>query len=130
MAVLGVLQEQPARGNAVGPVQAEETVHDTQVQEEEQMKEYYEKVCQICGAEFIARHGNKRTCPTCTQIISRGKGRNLPRRYACPVDIELYEEKVRKQNIADHKDTIVAIGYADRQREQTLRMVGRVKAEL
>ena len=117
MALLGVLQEQPARGNAVGPVQAEEAIHDTQVQEEEQMKEYYEKVCQICGAEFIARHGNKRLCPECYEITTRGKGRNLPRRYACPVDIELYEEKVRKQNIADHKDTIVAIGYADRQRE-------------
>lgn len=74
MAVLGVLQEQPARGNAVGPVQAEEAVHDTQVQEEAQMKkEFYEKVCEICGAEFIARHGNKRTCPTCTQVISRGE---------------------------------------------------------
>ena len=94
------------------------------------MKEYYEKVCQICGAEFIAQHGNKRMCPTCYEMISRGKGRNLPRRYACPVDIELYEEKVRQQNIADYKDTIVAIGYADRQREATLRMVGRVKVEL
>ena len=93
-------------------------------------KEFYRKTCQICGAEFIARHGNKRLCPECYEITTRGKGRNLPRRYACPVDIELYEEKVRKQNIADYKDTIVAIGYADRQREQTLQMVGKVKVEL
>ena len=94
------------------------------------MKEYYEKVCQTCGAEFTARHGNKRTCPTCTQVISRGKGRNLPRRYACPEDIEQYEARVRQQNIADYKDTIVAIGYADRQREKTLQMVGKVRTEL
>lgn len=93
-------------------------------------KEFYEKVCEICGAEFIARHGNKRTCPACTQVISRGKGRKLPRRYECPVDIEQYEERVRKQNIADYKDTIVAIGYADRQREKTLAMVGKIKVTL
>ena len=94
------------------------------------MKGYYEKVCQICGAEFIARHGNKRTCPACTQVISRGKGRHLPRRYECPEDIEQYEARVRLQNIADYKDTIVAIGYADRQRAQTLKMVGKVKVTL
>ena len=94
------------------------------------MKEYYEKVCQICGAEFIARHGNKRLCTECYEITARGKGRKLPRRYACPVDIEQYEARVRQRNIADHRDTIVAIGYADRQREQTLQMVGKVKVEL
>ena len=93
-------------------------------------KEFYRKTCQICGAEFIARHGNKRLCTECYEITARGKGRNLPRRYACPVDIEQYEARVRQRNIADHKDTIVAIVYADRQREQTLQMVGRVKVEL
>ena len=94
------------------------------------MKEYYEKVCEICGAEFIARHGNKRMCPECYEVTNRGKNRHLPRRYACPEDIEQYEARVRQQNIADYKDTIVAIGYADRQREQTLQMVGKVKVEL
>ena len=94
------------------------------------MKEYYEKVCQICGAEFIARHGNKRMCPECVEVLHGNKGRHLPRRYACPEDIEQFEARVRQQNIADYKDTIVAIGYADRQREQTLQMVGRVKVEL
>lgn len=94
------------------------------------MKEYYEKVCQICGAEFIAQHGNKRMCPECYEVTNRGKNRHLPRRYECPVDIEQYEARVRQQNIADYKDTIVAIGYADRQRAETLRMVGKVKVEL
>lgn len=93
-------------------------------------REYYEKVCQLCGAEFIARHGNKRMCPECYEVTNRGKNRHLPRRYACPEDIEQYEARVRQQNIADYKDTIVAIGYADRQREKTLQMVGKVKVEL
>lgn len=94
------------------------------------MKGYYEKVCQICGAEFIARHGNKRICPECYEITNRGKGRHLPKRYECPVDIEQYEAKVRQQNIADHKDTIVAIGYAERQKADSLAKAGRVKTEL
>ena len=93
-------------------------------------KAYYEKTCTICGMDFVAKHGNKRTCPTCTQVISRGKGRKLPRRYECPVDIEQYEARVRQQNIADYRDTIVAIGYADRQRAQTLAMAGKVNTEL
>lgn len=94
------------------------------------MKEYYEKVCQICGAEFTARHGNKRICPDCSEVVFNNKGRHLPRRYECPVDIEQYEARIRQQNIADHKDTIVAIGYADRQVEATLAMVGKVRTEL
>jgi hypothetical protein len=39
---------------------------------------------------------------------------------------ERRERKRRK----DSPDTIIAIGYADRQREQTLKMVGKVKVEL
>lgn len=94
------------------------------------MKEYYEKVCQICGAKFIAKHGNKQMCPECFEITNKGKGRNLPKRYECPVDIEQYETRIRQKNIADYKDTIVAIGYAERQRAETLKMAGKVKTEL
>lgn len=39
----------------------------------------------------------------------------------------------RKREQEEHppkQDTIVAIGYADRQREQTLQMVGKIKVEL
>lgn len=36
----------------------------------------------------------------------------------------------KKQEKAQKKDTLIAIGYADRQREQTLQMVGKIKVEL
>lgn len=90
----------------------------------------YEKVCDVCGAEFISRHGNKRLCPECTDALQHGKGRGLPRSYDTPADMESYEQKLRKRNIAKYKDTIVAIGYADRQRAKTLGMVGKVRTEL
>lgn len=89
-----------------------------------------EKECVVCGTVFLSEHGNKRMCPECTTAIQQGKGRKLPKRYACPEDIEQYEEKVRRRNIAEYKDTIVAIGYADRQRAETLNMVGKVRTEL
>jgi hypothetical protein len=43
------------------------------------------------------------------------------------------EKRRAERYLAEHppkEDTIVAIGYADRQREQTLRMVGKVRTEL
>ena len=93
-------------------------------------QEYYEKTCEICGTEFRATHGNKRLCPACCETISNGRNRNLPRRYECPTDLVQYEERVRRQNIADYKDTIVAIGYAERQVAESLAMAGKVKVKL
>ena len=88
------------------------------------------KKCSICGAEFIPTHGNKRICPECDAAVYHGNGRKLPRRYSCPVDIEVFEAIQRKKNIAAYRDTIVAIGYADRQMEATLKLAGRVNTEL
>jgi hypothetical protein len=41
-----------------------------------------------------------------------------------------YEQKLLRRNVENYRDTIVAIGYADRQRAATLRLVGRVNTEL
>lgn len=93
-------------------------------------KEFYEKVCYICGVKFIAEHGNKRICPECYEVLHGNKGRHLPRQYETPEDLEQYEAGVRKRYMSRYKDTIIAIGYADRQREATLKLAGRVKTEL
>lgn len=93
-------------------------------------KEFYEKVCSVCGAHFIAKHGNKRICPECVEVLHGNKGRHLPRQYEAPADLERYEQRLRKCNIEKHKDTIIAIGYADRQRAETLKMAGKVRTEL
>ena len=93
-------------------------------------KEFYEKVCSVCGAHFIAEHGNKRICPECVEVLHGNKGRHLPRQYEAPVDLEQYEADVRSRYMERYKDTIIAIGYAERQRAQTLKMVGKVKVDL
>ena len=61
---------------------------------------------------------------------ARHKGRHLPRQYETPVDLEQYEAGVRSRYMERYKDTIVAIGYAERQMADSLRKAGKVKVEL
>ena len=93
-------------------------------------QKYYEKVCSVCGAHFIAEHGNKRICPECVEALHGNKGRHLPRQYEAPADLEQYEAGVRRRYMERYKDTIIAIGYAERQMAETLKMAGKVKVEL
>lgn len=94
------------------------------------MKAYKLIECEICGAEFQQTHGRQEMCPECRAAIHRGKGRKLPRQYSNPVNVEKYEAEMKERYKARFKDTIVAIGYADRQRAETLEMVGKIKVEL
>ena len=93
-------------------------------------KEFYEKVCSVCGAHFIAEHGNKRICPECVEVLHGNKGRHLPRQYETPGDLEQYEADVRRRYMERYKDTIIAIGYAERQMADSLRKAGKVRTEL
>lgn len=94
---------------------------------------YEPRACEICGRMYTPGRIDQRTCasPECT--------RERKRVHAMKKSAEgVY--KARKRDYMRHQrtpepyqpkeDTIVAIGYADRQREQTLQMVGRVKVEL
>lgn len=93
-------------------------------------KPFYEKVCYICGVKFIAEHGNKRICPECYEVLHGNKGRHLPRQYETPEDLVQYEAGVRRRCLERYKDTIVAIGYADRQKADSLAKAGKVRTEL
>ena len=92
---------------------------------------YEPRACEICGRMYKPSRIDQRTCASveCTrerkrlylakkQDVYRARKREYMRRKREP---EVYIPK---------PDTIVAIGYADRQMEQTLKMVGRVKVEL
>ena len=86
--------------------------------------------CSVCGQMFTPEHGNKRICPECSEVVFNNKGRHLPRQYETPVDLEQYEAAVRRRYMERYKDTIIAIGYAERQMEDSLRKAGKVKVEL
>lgn len=88
------------------------------------------KECTVCGAEFAPEHGNKKMCPECTNALQRNKGRGLPREYEAPGDIETYERQIRERSVARYHDTIVAIGYAERQIAASLEKAGKIRTEL
>lgn len=83
--------------------------------------------CTMCGKVFTPPHGNRKLCAACRERQGRNMGFEFPITYDNPADIEQYEYKLRKRNIESFRDTIVATGYAERQKEKTLEMVGRVK---
>ena len=97
------------------------------------MKEYEPRRCEICGREYKPKRSDQRTCASeeCTRMRKklyahkwyeagayRAKKRNHMRKKRDP---ERYTPK---------PDTIVAIGYAERQMQQSLKMAGKIKVEL
>ena len=96
-------------------------------------KQYEDRTCVICGVTFKPGRKNQVTCasPECrkarhAQVAEEWKNTNHD--YILAVRRRNREEKRIEENAKP--DTIVAIGYADRQIEQTLKMVGRVNTEL
>ena len=102
------------------------------------MKNYEPRLCIICGVEYIPRRSDQRTCG-CKECMKERQKLNY-REYRRTHYAALLETnrrsmaKKRKEREMEKrpqkKDTIVAIGYAERQREATLKMAGRVNTEL
>ena len=102
------------------------------------MKEYEPRRCIICGKEYIPKRSDQRCClaPECMKERQRLNRIEYRRTHYASV-LESNRKSMAKRRaekyLAEHppkEDTIVAIGYADRQREQTLRIVGKVKVTL
>ena len=102
------------------------------------MKDYEARRCIICGKEYIPRRSDQRTCGSDECMKARQRLNYLEYRkthYAALLETNRRSmaKKRKEREMEKHppkKDTIVAIGYADRQRAQTLQMVGKIKVEL
>ena len=86
--------------------------------------------CSVCGKVFTPPHGNRKICNECREKLKKNIGSDWVIQYENPVDVAGYEYRLSRRNKAKFSDTIVAIGYADRQREKTLAMVGKIKVTL
>ena len=105
-----------------------------------QKKNYDPRACIICGTVFQPFRLSVVTCsnPECKRKAKLEKQKKWYRENYTRVRAEnkKHEEEIKAIEQAlnePHKpkpDTIVAIGYADRQRQKTLEMVGKVKTEL
>ncbi|MBQ1296769.1 MAG: hypothetical protein IIY21_22180 [Clostridiales bacterium] len=103
-------------------------------------RSYEDRECVICGEVFTPMRANIKTCsnPECKRkwklkqqrdwyrenYSSALESRRERAKMVREAEVEISEPHVRKE------DTIVAIGYAERQMEQTLKMVGKVRTEL
>ena len=89
---------------------------------------YEPKPCLICGKVFTPKRRSDILCgdPVCKYKRHRQK----VEQYNAARRKKREEARLIKERRKPKEDTIVAIGYADRQREQTLQMVGKVKVEL
>ena len=103
-------------------------------------KNYEDRECVICGEIFTPMRVNVRTCknPECKRKWKLKQQRDwYQENYSSALESRReYVRRVKEEEIEISKphvrkeDTIVAIGYADRQMEQTLKMVGKVRTEL
>ena len=86
--------------------------------------------CTICGKVFTPPHGNRKLCTDCKERVYRNLGRDWAITYEGPTNVIDYERNLEKRNRERYCDTIVAIGYADRQMAASLKMAGKVNTEL
>ena len=99
---------------------------------------YEPRLCIICGKEYIPRRSDQRTCGSDECMKARQRLNYLEYRkthYAALLESnrKSMAKKRKEREMENHppkKDTIVAIGYADRQRAETLKLAGRVNTEL
>jgi len=88
------------------------------------------KVCRFCGEMFVPTHGNQKLCDDCRRRLSGRYTLEWTITYEGPTNVDEYEKRLEKQNRERYHDTIIAIGYAERQKADSLAKAGRVKTEL
>ena len=135
---MGLLEKLTAGGEPERSAPATEAIQNQVIEIEAQMKEYEPRRCEICGREYTPKRSDQRCClaPECMkerQRLNRIEYRRKNYGRVLENNRRAMEKRRAERYLAEHppkEDTIVAIGYADRQREQTLRMVGKVRTEL
>ena len=130
MALLGLLQGRAARSYTFGDRQEKETRENSGGKTKQMTR-----VCIICGKPFTPMRKNSVTCgdPECRkqrhrQVADQWKVENY--------DLVLASRRKRRELLLEQEahrakpDTIVAIGYAERQMEKTLSMVPKIDTDL
>ena len=93
---------------------------------------YEPKPCLICGKVFVPTRKNEILCsdPACKKARHQQQIEAYKPKLNAARKRQREEAKLIKKNRKPKPDTIIAIGYADRQIAETLRMAGRVNTEL
>lgn len=98
---------------------------------------YEPRYCVFCGKEYIPRRSDQCCCgaPECTKERQKKSQKEYRQRNYARVLANnrrtMKERRDREKSKTELKrDTIVAIGYAERQMANTLAKAGKVKVEL
>ena len=96
---------------------------------------YEPRNCVICGKEYIPKRKDQKSCgdPGCVKETTR-LAQKAYREKNYEKVLKGNRERARRRNEEKlnptKKDTLIAIGYAERQRAATLELVGKIKVEL
>lgn len=91
------------------------------------------RTCPVCGKKFKPKHHNHKLCsPECALERKRQRDRNFRREHADRIRAQKHEyyEEHKCGRRKSKPDTIVAIGYAERQIANSLERAGRINTEL
>ena len=91
---------------------------------------YGPRACEICGKMYIPRRSDQRTCASKECIRERKRLYAIKRLHEGAYRARKREYMRQRRTPEPHKpkeDTIVAIGYAERQIARSLEMAGKVK---
>ncbi len=97
------------------------------------MSEYGPRECVVCGKVYIPRRKNQKCCgdPDCKMEVSRmAMRRYREENYAWVKEQRRIGMRKKREAKVPKPDTIVAIGYAERQMADSLAKAGKVKVEL
>lgn len=99
------------------------------------MKDYGPRICIICGKEYIPRRSDQRTCgcPECKRKRQRLNQYDYRKKNYAKVlenNKRLMKERREAKRRKPKVDTIVAVGYAERQIADSLAKAGKVNTEL
>ena len=88
------------------------------------------RACEICGRMYIPRRCDQRTCASVECVRERKRLYAIKKLNEGAYRARKREYMIQRRTPEPYKpkeDTIVAIGYAERQMAKTLEMVGKVK---
>ena len=94
---------------------------------------YEPRVCEICGSMYKPSRADQRTCASEECVRKRKRLYYHKCKESGIYQAKKRERERRKREEKAYKlkpDTIVAIGYAERQMQQSLEMAGKIKVEL
>lgn len=95
--------------------------------------DYGPRQCVVCGKTYLPRQKNQKSCgdPECKKEVSRmAMRRYREENYAWVMEQRRIGMRKKREAKEPKPDTIIAIGYAERQMAASLEKAGKVKTEL